>query len=403
MRDDRLFEKANAAIKIDDLVVAAGGKLWGSGRVRRGICPLRQCGKVHGARPFRCEPDEGKWWCYSCAKGGDVVELEQLLGGGSPLEAANRLLGRDYTPPPPRKPRNENEEAADERRRREYAQQVWGGSQPILGGLVEKYLLSRDIHPAVIVAASARLRFHPAVRQMWSEQLNQWVRGPAMVARTETVEGPTGGIHATFILPDGTGRDKVLGKVMWGPQMGPRRGDVLYRSPGGTWLIGEVLEGYDDTPLVIGEGIETVLSLASIAWAQGRRVRAAAALSLDRLQGRALKDKQQCVDLAKITMDPAWPAFTWPQPVLQPWPEVLVAIDHDMKPVDVQARTPRGKITPFRLDGEGRAALCARLVRQQWKAVGQDIRPCLPPLNSDWNDELRRRVRKELAREGVSA
>lgn len=401
MKEDDLFEKANAAISIDDLVKRAGGKLWGKNTLR-GICPLRQCGKRSGQRPFRCDPAEGTWWCYSCAKGGDVVNLEQLLGGGAPLEAAQRLLGRDYQPPPPRQPRTKDEADLEAKRKRDYAADVWRGAQPLLGSLAEKYLHSRDIHPAVIVAASERLRFHPSVRAKWNPIAQVWIKGPAMVAQVETVEGPTGGVHCTFITRDGAGRDKALGKVMWGPQYGAANDDGP-RLVGAAWLIGPVKEGFDNTGLVAGEGIETVLSMASIAWHHGRRVRAVATLSLDRLQGFAQLDKEQVLDLGKPLADLARPAFTWTSPPDQPWPEVVVGIDRDMKPVEFMGRTGRGKVVPMQLDAEARADLCARLVRQQWKAAGQDVRTALPPPNSDWNDELRRRVRKILAREGVQA
>lgn len=402
MIDDKIFEKANEAIRIDDLVEKAKGKLWGKGRVLRGICPLRHCGKDSGLRPFRCEPDEAKWWCYSCGKGGDVVALEQLLKGGTMLEAAQRLLGRNYEPPPPRQPRTANEEAAEVKRRRDYATDVWKGSQPLLGSLGEKYLLSRDIHPAVIADAADRLRFHPSVRAKWSPEHQAWIKGAAMIAQVETVEGPTGGIHTTFVARDGSGRDKRLGKVMWGPQYGAPDSEGR-RQVGVAWLIGPVREGFDNTGLAGGEGIETVLSIASLARHQGRRMRAAAALSLDRLQGFAQLDKDQCLDLAKPVADLSRPAFTWPSPPEQPFAERVIGIDRDMKPIRILGRTGRGKIVPMELDAEGRADLCARLVRQQWKAVGQDARPVLPPPGKDWNDELRRQIPRILAREGVQA
>lgn len=403
MIDDKIFERANDAIRIDQLVEKADGKLWGKGSTLRGICPLRQCGKDSGQRPFRCEPDEARWWCYSCGKGGDVVALEQLLKGGSMLEAAQRLLGRNYEPPPPRQPKTANEAATEVKRRIAYAAEVLKGAQPLLGSLGEKYLHARCIHPAVIAEAADRLMFHPSVRAKWSPDHQAWIRGPAIVAQVETTDGPTGGIHATFIAKDGSGRDKRLGKVMWGPQYGPPSQDGGPRRVGVAWLIGPVREGFDNTPLATGEGIETVLSIASIARHAGRRTRAVAALSLDRLQGYALPEdgKDQCFDLAKPMADLSRPAFTWPSPAEQPWPEVVAGIDRDMKPITINGRTGRGRAVPMELDAEARADLCARLVVQQWKAVGQDVRPALPPPNSDWNDELRRRVRRMLAREGV--
>lgn len=66
-------------------------------------------------------------------------------------------------------------------------------------------------------------------------------------------------------------------------------------------------------------------------------------------------------------------------------------------------RTGRGRPVEMILDAQARAALCATLVKQQWRAVGQIARPLLPPPNKDWNNELQRRAELELARSGERA
>lgn len=398
MREEDLFAKAKDMVSIETVVEGSGVKLYGGQTQKRGACPIQGCGTKSKTRPFAVYPGKGRFRCYACGAWGDVVELEVQLGGGSAIDAVRRLIGADHRPSPPRRVLTPADDSQNDRKRREMAHGLWSASRPILGSLAEKYLLSRHIHPAVIAQAAAGLRFHPAAAHSWDDEARGWVKAPALLARSETEAGPTGGVHATYLLRDGSGRDKALGKKMWGVHA-----DADGR-PGGAWLIGPAKEGFDDTPLVLGEGIETVCSLASLAWMQGRRVRAAAALSLDRLQGGLERDRDGCMDLDKPKADLDRPPFLWASPSGQPWPEILVAIDHDMRGWKTMARTGRGRIVPTILDAGARAALCGTLVKQQWRAAGSaPIRTLLPPPNSDWNNELQRRVEAELARLGVSA
>lgn len=397
MRDEDLFARARDRVSVADLATHAGSRLRGGQTQQRGVCPVQGCGTKSKTSPFAVWPAKGRFRCYSCGAWGDVIDLEQQLGGGTASDAARRLLGEQFKPSAPRKVYTPVEEQARDRKRLELAARMWREAKPILGTLAEKYLLARFIHPAVIVAAAPALRFHPAALHSFDEDLRLWVSAPALLLRVETVSGPTGGIHATYLLRDGSGRDKALGKKMWGAHA-----DGDGRRAGG-WLIGPVREGYDGTPLVLAEGLETTLSLASLAWMQGRRVRAVAALSLDRLQGGVARDAEGCMDLDAPKADLEHRPFLWPSPEAQPWPEILVGIDHDMKPWKTMGRTGRGKPVQMVLDAQARAALCATLVKQQWRAFGplSGVRPLLPPPNKDWNNELQRRVEADQARTGV--
>src|SRR6185312_13438670 len=125
--------------------------------------------------------------------------------------------------------------------------------------------------------------------------------------------------------------------------------------------------------LVVGEGIETSLSLATWLWRQGRRdFGVAAALSLGALQGGVWRDDADCVDLQQPKGDPASPAFYWPpcHTAGEKPPRVLIAVDRDMSPVRVKARNGRGRILTYELDSDARAALCARLATAAWSAAG---------------------------------
>ena len=151
-----------------------------------------------------------------------------------------------------------------------------------------------------------------------------------------------------------------------------------------------------DTALVVGEGMESTLSVATLSLRAGLPVRAVAALSLGALQGGWLRDADGCIDPFKVQPDPGRRAFTWPAPEACPWPEVLIAVDRDMSEVRVKARTGRGRICSFALTAEARARICGRLAVAAWKAAGAArARAIAPGPNSDFNDELRRRLARE--------
>lgn len=398
----RLVAAAGARVSVERLagrevaLVKAGSEL-------RGPCPLCARGAARGPRAV--EPVKGRrkgkgrsesfavkgdrWRCYRCGLFGDVVDLERELRGGTTVEAARRLAGDEPLPAtvtPRAKPRPEPEGPSASAR---LAAELWREARPAAGSLVETYLAARGIVPAVIAAALGNLRFHPAAKWFWCDRSRRWATAPAMIVLV-VVAGPdgrpraTGGVHATYLAPDGRAKasaEDAPAKVMWGPQ-------TLDGRPGGTWLIGPSLEGHAGDGLAVGaEGIETGLSLASLHWLRtGSLTRCWAALSLDRLQGRLLRDEARCVDLVALTPDPERPAFTWPGVE-----RVRVGVDRDMSPLAVRARTGRGKAIEMELGPEARARICARLTVAAWRAAGaSEARAVAPPPGMDFNDELRR-------------
>lgn len=401
MRPDlSLFDRAREAVRIEDLARAAV-KLTRSGTELRGPCPICQAGQKSASPPFAVSPAKGKWRCYGCDERGDVVDLEQMLRGGTAGEAARRLIGGGYVSAPrvdsaplPR------DDGAANLARLKTAGEMLDQARPIGGTLAEKYLRARGIPDPVIAAAAPRLLFHPFARVSWDDSAKTWVKAPALLCRPETAAGPSGGVHATYLLRDGSGRDKALGKKMWGPQHGP---DGRHA---GAWLIGP--EGGDfagpGSGLAVGEGIETVLSVVALSWRAGRPMRACVALSLARLQGGEAKDEDGCVDPFRAHADPERPPFIWPVREEDPWAGVLVAVDRDMSPVKVRGKTPRGRICSFDRDREARARLCGALAVQGWtRPVAQGgggaarARAIVPPVGMDFNDELRRVLALERA------
>ena len=125
--------------------------------------------------------------------------------------------------------------AAADKRREDAAWRLWREAQEITGTAAEAYLRGR----AITADLPESLRFHPEV---WHPSKRTF---PAMLAR---VDGAAGfAVHRTFLRPDGSGKaDANPAKAMLGGTAG---GHVaLSEAPG---------------PLVVCEGIETGLALAS--------------------------------------------------------------------------------------------------------------------------------------------
>ncbi|MBW7925936.1 MAG: toprim domain-containing protein [Burkholderiaceae bacterium] len=117
---------------------------------------------------------------------------------------------------------------------------ILAGCAPLAGTLAERYLQARGLRDP----ASPDLLFNPDLADF--DTRRGW---PGMVARVREGTGePTGGIHRTFLLDDGSGKAPP-GKKMLGPIAG---GSVRL------FTIG------DDGQLGIAEGIETALAAQAI-------------------------------------------------------------------------------------------------------------------------------------------
>lgn len=385
------------AVKQVSIEAVAGVRFTG-GATRVGPCPLCMRGEKKGSC-FKIR--EGvRWHCHRCGKGGDVVALEAQLANVGMVEAARRLLGgawreRVAEPVQDARPKARSQEAeAEAARKAGYAAEIWRKGLPFAGSPAEAYLASRGIVPAVLAAMAPNLRFNPRARWFWDSADRRWVSAAAMVALV-VVAGPegrpvaTGGVHCTYLASDGSRKaidirpipaaERANAKVMWGPQ-------GLDGRAGGTWLIGPALSDGVNDRAVGAEGIESAASRASLIWLdQGIVPRMWAALSLDRLQGRLAIDNAGCADLKALAAKPG-SAFVWPG-----IDDVEVCLDRDMNPIDIKARTARGKPCLVQLDGEARTRICGRMARAAWAAAGcQRVRAIAPPPRSDFNDELRR-------------
>jgi CHC2 zinc finger len=379
-----LFRRAKDAMTIEDLAGRVT-TLHGSGDDRRGACPLCGAG-AKSKTSFRVRVSKQLFECFACGERGDVVDLFAALENCTSVEAAKRLAGPEIGPVKARPARLPVAVEPDRRAERiaELAADMLAKSQPFAGSLAEAYLRSRGISVAVLKCIDG-LRFHPAAPHHWDTAARGWITAPAMIAAVQTPAGATGGVHATYLAADGLAKAALEpAKLMWGPQ--------TMATPFGPRVGGAALYGRDDDRhAVVGEGIETTLSL--VQWLFGRGIgidgfKVFAALSLNRLQGAVERDADRCIDLKR---EPGSQAFTWP-PHGDPR-RCWLAIDRDMSPVTMRGRTGRGKPVDFMLDGEARARLCAKLASAAWKAAGwATVKPMFPEPGGDWNDVLRARV-----------
>ncbi|HBD89714.1 MAG TPA: hypothetical protein DEF16_14320 [Gemmobacter sp.] len=158
-------------------------------------------------------------------------------------------------------------EEAEARKREAQARNLWQDARPIPGTMAETYLRTRGIScplPEV-------LRFHP---ECWHGPTAR--RWPALVALVEGCDRLA--VHRTYLRPDGQGKAAVEPVKM-----------MLGATAGGAVRLVQA-EG----PLVVAEGIETALSLASGLLRTPAKIWAAlsapgiAALRLSDLPGRLI-------------------------------------------------------------------------------------------------------------------
>lgn len=201
-------------------------------------------GRWHGRYGVACCPVHGDKRPSLSLADGDGGRLLARCHAGCRFEAildALRGLGLiegrgTYSPPSPADlARIEAAERAEAKKRERQALAVWREGQPVNGTLAETYLRGRGI----TCVLPDTLRFHP---DCWHPSARRF---PALLAR---VDGAARfALHRTYLRPDGRGKaDAEPAKAMLGA------------TAGGAVRLAEA-----DGALVVCEGIETALSLAS--------------------------------------------------------------------------------------------------------------------------------------------
>lgn len=244
-----------------ELTVALGGR-W---HRRYGVAPCPVCQPERKRGQDALTVADGR-------NGRLVLDCKKSSCGFLDILAAAGPRSGDYRAPDAATlAQREAEQRAEAAKRAAQAKRVWQDAQPIAGTIAETYL--RDAR-GITCPLPVTLRFHP---ECWHGPTAK--RLPALVAAVQGAGLPA--VHRTYLRPDGSGKaDIEPAKAMLGATAG---GAVrLADRPG---------------PLVVAEGIETALSLASGLLRTPSTVWAA--LSTSGLRGLHLPDR-----LARLTIAP---------------------------------------------------------------------------------------------------
>jgi hypothetical protein len=190
--------------------------------------------------PLTGKGARGRWTDSATSEHGDLLDLirarEGLTSFRDTFDEARRFLRVPYVTPTESRGRilSECDTIA-------LARKIWAASRPISGTKAEAYLRARNISGDL---SDAPLRYHPSLiyregRKSLSRKL------PALIAAVTDNSGEITGIHRTFLDPARDTKANVAS---------PRRSL-------GAILGNGVRFGAIDEFAIIGEGIETVLSL----------------------------------------------------------------------------------------------------------------------------------------------
>ena len=193
--------------------------------------------------PLSGKGARGKWTDGATGEYGDLLDLiaarEGLGSFRDTLNEARRFLKT------PREPPSEFSDGRTlERDTIELARKIWAASRSIAGTPAEAYLRARKITADLDPAC---LRYHSALFYYRERSGAVSLRLPALVAAVTNHSGEITGVHRTFLDP--TRKDKAR-------VSSPRRSL-------GAILGNGVRFGKIDDVVLVGEGIETVLSLKS--------------------------------------------------------------------------------------------------------------------------------------------
>jgi hypothetical protein len=208
------------------LTISLRGRWYG--RYGTAPCPICQPDRKCGQNALTLADGVNGQLLLNCKKSGCAF-LDVL--------AATGLRSGDYRAPDPAKlAQREVEKWAAAEKRAAQAQRVWQEAQPIGGTVAETYLRGRGI----TCELPETLRFH---RGCWHGPTAK--RWPAMVGAVQGANLPA--VHRTYLRPDGSGKaDIEPAKAM----LGGTQGGAVRLTDGPALLV-------------VAEGIETALSLAS--------------------------------------------------------------------------------------------------------------------------------------------
>ena len=203
-------------------------------------------GDVHGGKGrslfVRLGPPgiPGKWTDAADGTHGDLLDLIRLTTGAASLREALAEAHRFLAQPVP--PTAFDRDRYD---RAEAARNLWRRCRPIEDTQAEHYLHTRAIRTGRFPA----LRFHPSLA--YRHDTGRWRRLPALVAAVTDNDGDLVGVQRTWLDPN---RPVMANVDRPRKALGHIHGRaVRFSRPGQTAC----------STLLVGEGIETVLSLVS--------------------------------------------------------------------------------------------------------------------------------------------
>ena len=182
----------------------------------------------------------GKWTDAATGEHGDLLDLIRLATGSASLREALTEARRFLAQPV--SPAASGDDTYD---RAEAARNLWDRCGPIDSTHAEAYLRARAIHRCRFPA----LRFHASLP--YRSASGAWRRFPALVGAVTGDDGALQGVHRTWLDPARPAKARVSR---------PRK--ALGRVHGLAVRFGDADSA---STLLVGEGIETVLSLVT-AW-----------------------------------------------------------------------------------------------------------------------------------------
>jgi hypothetical protein len=269
------IEDLKSRVDLVKLATSMGAELRRHGRTTMGTCPL--CGG--SKKTTRFEIKDQSWMCAACSEGGDALALVQKVKGLD-FRAAVEFLGGAQKIDPEEEARLEREREERKRQQAEVAAKMrasaiagawrlWEQSEQFSRSEVEAYLRARGC----LLPASAEIRGARAVPYFHGETVDEMGRksprvlrrGPAMVSAVRDNAGAFVAVHLTHLNAECSGKAKIENldfkpetddeKLRFLPakkQRGAKKGGhIVLRSP------------TVPTRLFMGEGIETVLSVAT--------------------------------------------------------------------------------------------------------------------------------------------
>ena len=394
MRDNPEFEAWVEDARAVDIAEEARARGLGLRGTVEMVGPCPDCG---GSDRFAINTRKQVFNCRGCGESGDVIALTRLIDKSDFRAACEHLTGK---PAPDGKAGTVDQKAAlqaaadraakaaqreaehntwrEGERRRAY--EIWCGGAPVAGSETADYLAARGLGDVLPLLATRRLR-HVNGLDYWHQRSVPGQKkpkpfvlhhGPAMLAPITDPDGRFAGVHMTWFLPMTPGRKVDL--------VDPQDGDDLpAKKIRGSKRRGAIrlIEPDSFDRLVIGEGIETVLSVAcaEIGTSDFARTAYWSSIDLQHLGGKAVETIAH-PDLKTTTGRPQ--RVPGPLPDMGD-PKALPIPDHVVDVLQL------GDGDSDRFTAEQVHARSAR----RWARPGRRIRTAWAPESGDFNDVWR--------------